>query len=344
MPKRRSGPPPGRSAPPVRGSRPTSPARRRRRKRYNYILYYMLLFLLAMAVGIVLSFTVFFKLETVKVTGRSIYTEYQITSQANLQLGENLFRFDLDEVAAQVLERFPFLDKVTVVRRLPSTIVIEVQPATPVGALYRDDLYLLFSESGKVLQVDSQVLPDGCYVVEGIPSEGLLPGDSLQENATEELRMLRYLLDSVEKVGFTDITQIDLSDVYNMKLVYQDRITVELGSEADMDYKLQFVRHVLENNLEPDAAGTMTISVASKRITFHPADDQGEGSLQAPPVDFGDAEQGEESSSSVPSEDASSSSSASSSVGEEGASGASNSDSGEGELIPPPDGDGADTA
>lgn len=72
------------------------------------------------------------------------------------------------------------------------------------------------------------------------------PGDYISKENNETMAMLISLIEAFEKTEFTDITKIDISDRLNMKIVYQDRLLIELGSEDNLEYKLNFVKKTKE--------------------------------------------------------------------------------------------------
>lgn len=86
-----------------------------------------------------------------------------------------------------------------------------------------------------------------------------------QSAITEEeyFKMLTYLVDAVEETEFGKITLVDFSDRLNMRMIYDDRILVELGSEADLPYKLRFVQKLIGDKLAGDYEGRLDASTAS---------------------------------------------------------------------------------
>ena len=76
------------------------------------------------------------------------------------------------------------------------------------------------------------------------------------------------MLTECENVGIREITSINISDIYNIKLVYQGRITLELGEtdENNLNSKLALGKAAIEkqnaeNNLH---RGTINLTVDGK--------------------------------------------------------------------------------
>ncbi len=103
-----------------------------------------------------------------------------------------------------------------------------------------------------------------------------------REQAAQEeahsFQILTNLAAAIQETSFGNITLVDFSDPLNMMVVYENRVIVELGSQVDLAYKLQFVQHVLENDLGTGFEGILDASIASsaKEIWSSPCDVQQE--------------------------------------------------------------------
>lgn len=98
-------------------------------------------------------------------------------------------------------------------------------------------------------------------------AEQFLNGKSEQETEAEAFQTLLDLVNAVEATGFRNITMVDLSDRLNTAVVYDDRILIELGSVADLSYKLQFANHILEQQLPSSFQGVIDASYPSTSKT-----------------------------------------------------------------------------
>ncbi len=241
-----------------KSARKVSSRRRRRRRRGNMILYYLLLFLVIVSVGVTLSLTVFFGIETVTVTGTDKYTQQNLVQATGIALGDNLFRIDKQQIIENLLS-FPYIEEVQVSRGYPPGLLVQVTEARPMAAVKTGGDYLVLSGKGRILEVGLQEPPDTALVVTGFAITGQ-PGEMAAEEHQENLLMIRYLLQAVTQTGFTGIQELDLSDRLNMVVNYENRIRLELGSEGELDYKLNFARTIIEQELEPGFKGIVDVS------------------------------------------------------------------------------------
>ena len=95
--------------------------------------------------------------------------------------------------------------------------------------------------------------------------------DEQKQAALEEeaFKMLSLLSDAIAQTEFDKITFVDFTDRLNMLLVYDNRVILELGTEAELPYKLRFAKNVLESELESSFTGTLDVSLAPTKKTVY---------------------------------------------------------------------------
>ncbi len=261
--------------------------RRKKRRHGRYILHYILIAAFVLSVGAALSLTVFFKIEKVEVAGNTKYPPEEIIAASGIAPGQNLFRVHDDQVSEKLTQQFAYIESVRVEYRLPPRVVLKITQATPLGALESGEgEYILISREGKVLEKNTGE-PEGRYpLVKGIQVGEAQVGSTLGPEAAERLRMLTYLVDALESTGFPDVTQVDLTDRLNIQIIYQDRLLIQLGSEGDLEYKLQFVTYALENSVEDGFEGVLDASIP-RELHILPKPIKGDSS-SLPPVPEGE--------------------------------------------------------
>lgn len=73
----------------------------RRRRRGNFGFLYKLLSVLVICAAVVMALTLFFRVDTIEVTGTERYTEKDVIEASGIQLGDNLFLLNKYEAARQ---------------------------------------------------------------------------------------------------------------------------------------------------------------------------------------------------------------------------------------------------
>ena len=100
--------------------------RKRKRRRSRFGILFKLLCGVALVAALTFGATVFFQVETIAVTGNSRYTQEEIVAASGVQVGDNLFRMSKRQVSEQILHQLPYVESVTILRGLPSTLTFQV--------------------------------------------------------------------------------------------------------------------------------------------------------------------------------------------------------------------------
>lgn len=276
-----------------------------RRRRAMRRLTALAMLLCVIAAGIYLTVTMLFKISAIQVrtadgivTEAGGYTSEQIVQALGVHLEENIFSFDPKAKSAALEKVFPMLEFIQVERDYPGTVVIRVTEAEPAWAMQTKNGWLTLSSSLKILASNS-AQPTGLPTLYGGEPVSAKPGDQLnfetdsaassaaesesgsasavEEPRDKRLESLKTLLDALDAAGMSaDVTRIEFADPEEMTFLYQDRISVLLGTLNELDYKLKLAQHVLKNEDGKGCAATDTgtldfthISMSSTRkFTF----------------------------------------------------------------------------
>lgn len=248
-----------------------------RRRRAIRRLTALALLLCVIGVGVYLTVTMLFKINTLEVAvdGEVVqevggYSSAEILQALGVHAEENIFSFDPAEKAAALEKQFPLLENIRVERDYPNTVVVRTNAATAVYVMQTSSGWLSLSAGLKILDKDS-AQPDLIILCGGEPvsttpgtqlefetgpsgaSSGSAASDSAASSEAgpptdkrlESLNTLLTALDSSE-LG-ADVTRIEFEDPEQMAFLYQGRISVLLGTLNELDYKLRLAKYVLLN-------------------------------------------------------------------------------------------------
>ena len=248
-----------------------------RRRRAIRRLTALALLLCVIGVGVYLTVTMLFKINTLEVAvdGEVVqevggYSSAEILQALGVYAEENIFSFDPAEKAAALEKQFPLLENIRVERDYPNTVVVRTNAATAVYAMQTSGGWLSLSAGLKILDKDS-AQPDLIILCGGEPvsttpgtqlefetgpsgpSSGSAASDSAASSEAgpptdkrlESLNTLLTALDSSE-LG-AGVTRIEFEDPEQMAFLYQGRISVLLGTLNELDYKLRLAKYVLLN-------------------------------------------------------------------------------------------------
>lgn len=261
---------------------------RRRRRRRNLLMAF--LGLLVVGIGVVLSLTVLFKVETFRIenmdestpANTGIYTEDAILGALGVPVGENMFQFSAAQKEKSMVVSLPYLERVEIRRRLPSTLVIRVEPAVETWCAQSDSGWLTLSDGLKIMAI-GETQPKGLPALLGLDIEAPVAGYYLklatpnatatpapaasgvsssqtsstastsssstgEENGHDPLEDVNRLLELLWTYELKDdCTSIQFGEANELYFIYQNRAKVRLGTFNNLDYKLKFAAYLLHN-------------------------------------------------------------------------------------------------
>ncbi len=244
-------------------------AQRRRKRKLKQLRFFLVLFMLACVVT--LSLTVFFKIDKIRVTGISRYSSEAIIEKSELVTGKNLFLYNTSGAGKKVTENFVYIQSAKVKKYLPGTLEIVVTEAKEVCTIEGNDGYYVISDEGKVLEKTEMIRTD-LYNVKGIDMTPYKIGSIIEGNSAESVKTLNEVTNAADAVGLKNITLIDLSDIYNIEITYQDRVVIKCGTQVEIEYKLKYAKKILEENLSEIERGTLNVSTVhtTENAVFSP--------------------------------------------------------------------------
>ena len=260
----------------MRKKRKVTRATLRRRRMLRRLTAFAML-LCVIGAGIYLTMTMLFRINSIQVQtpdGKQVteiagYSADSILQRMGVQLEENIFSFEPGEKAAVLEQNFPLLGSIKVIRDYPNTVVVQVTEAVPAYAVQNGNKWLVISDKWKILSEES-TQPEGLCTLYGGKLQDTTPGqgfwlvedadaasasgsetaesESAVSTETDRMEALRTLRSKLEEYGLSqDVTRLEVADTEQLAFLYQDRISVLLGTLNDLDYKLDRARYVLTN-------------------------------------------------------------------------------------------------
>ncbi len=229
-------------------------SKRNRRRQRNNSLYYLLVLLLVVGMGVALSTTVLFNISEIQIVGQSQYVPDDIKIASGVSKGDNLVRTDVKEIQKNVMSSLMYVDSVRVRKDYPDKIIIEVTPSIPTAMVESKGMYLLISESGKILE--KMASPDANVpLVKGYtPAIDIVTQFVYSENETQD-RILKTICEQIAEQELYSIEEFDMSDIYSISAYYDDRISIRLGNSEELDYKLRYAMQILNEQLPENKEG-----------------------------------------------------------------------------------------
>ena len=285
--------------------------RKRKRGRRRFGLLFKLLCGAALVAAATLGATVFFQVETIAVVGNSRYTAQEVIDASGVQIGDNLFQMNKNQISQQILQRLPYVGEVSPQRGLPSTLTIQVTEISAAAQVevYQDDSAQaepaaedgsgdsgegdssqtegeelptladqpwLISASGKLLEAAPE--GSGALSVTGLTVLAPQAGTMLAVPQEQQSRLatLKELLSALEAAGELDqVSSIDLTHSTWVGMRYRENFDARLPLGEDMAHSLAALSAAVEDTLQtrgPQAAGTMDLTQEMADAIFTPAE------------------------------------------------------------------------
>ena len=163
----------------------------RRRRRGSSGFLYKLLSMLAICAVIIVALTLFFRVETIVVTGTERYTAEEVIQASGVETGDNLFLLNKPTVNQRIRDALPYVERVKRInRKLPDTLLIEVEECGTPLAVVQDGSAWLVSPLGKIVeqlpagQAEGYAVIDGCQLL--TPTVGTKIALATEYNAKKE--------------------------------------------------------------------------------------------------------------------------------------------------------------
>lgn len=225
-------------------------------------LYLQLLTLLAVALAFCLGISVFFKVDTITVSGNDRYSEWTVAQASGIQEGENLLFFGRAGAMAKIKQALPYVKTIRIGITLPGTVNIMIEEVPVVYAIKsRDGSWWLITSDGRLMEQTNGITAGECTAIEGVvldspvagqqavaweaPAQTDADGQPVQ-SAAKNADLLNAALTIAQQLERNEIlgeaASIHVDSLQNLRIWYGSRFEVKLGELADMREKIAAVK------------------------------------------------------------------------------------------------------
>ncbi len=221
----------------------SAPRKKRRRRYGSYILYYLLAGVIVVIVFIILANTLLFNCSSFEVEGSVRYTDEEIVGKCGINIGDNLLHIDTKKAEEALVGSLAYIDMAQVSKVFPTKIKITITEAEKWFCVEQDGVTAAVSRGGKIVEHTS---PGNLPVIIGFEAQTMETGSMLASNVHEKDNIPSEILNAAEDAGIDKINSIDITDRFDISLSVDNRITLELGSVADVRAKFNAAKTVIE--------------------------------------------------------------------------------------------------
>ncbi len=212
-----------------------------------------------LVVGLVLSLTVLFRCENIVVEGATRYDQKDIISASTLGYGKNIFLTNRALACDKIEEKYPYIEEAQIHLSIPNTLRISVTEATPEYYIQDGTRYYIISKNSKLLEEvieRDQNIP----TIIGCKLKNPKVGETVDVENSRVITVLNEVAESMTANAVTGIKEINLSDMSNIELNYEDRITIVIGMPDDIDYKIRTAMTIIYTKLSEADKGRLNCS------------------------------------------------------------------------------------
>lgn len=219
-----------------------------RRRRGSFGFLYKLLSTLAISVTIIVALTLFFRVDSVVVTGQQRYTAEEVAAATGVESGDNLYLMDKNSIVSGMLEQLPYIESIRISRKLPDTLLVEVQECGRPMAIVQEGSAWLISPRGKIVEQTKPLAAENYGVIDGCELLAPSVGTKIAlatEYASQQSSLLA-LLEALEEAGeLENVDAIHMEDLSMLTMDYIGRFTVQMPYEADYGRKLRALHQII---------------------------------------------------------------------------------------------------
>lgn len=203
--------------------------RRRSRGAVNGV-YRVVVVILALA-AVTAGCIVFFRVRTIQVEGTARYTPEEVVEASGLAEGSYLALLDTMRMTRQIRAQLPYVERASVRRLLPDTVVITVEESAVSAAVRGQDQWWLVNGAGKLLEPVTAEQAAAHTVITGLELISPAPGLPAMVAEEEENRWncAVALLSALEGRGdLSRLNSLDCSAAGQFSARYDGRYTLLL--------------------------------------------------------------------------------------------------------------------
>lgn len=225
----------------------------------------------AVVLALVFGMSIFFKARQVTVSGAVKYTPWEIKQASGIQDGDALLSLSEAKITARIQEKLPYVGDVRIGIKLPDMVNIEIKELEVVYAA--EDIngaWWLMDAAGRIVDSTNAAAAKGYTRIEGVKLQEAVVGqqaiaaepESEEPDetvtgptiatlppvpASQKLSAAIQVFTSLEVNGVMgNVDRVNVSEVEELTLVYENRYQVSLGNISRLDYKVGAMKAAIE--------------------------------------------------------------------------------------------------
>lgn len=258
-PEKKQSPEPVRERPEVVYTQPEALDRRK--------LVLRLLTVAALVVALFVGFSIFFRVDTIVVSGNQKYNAWTVREVSGIDEGDSLLSFGKARACAKIAESLPYVKVVRISVKLPGTVNIYIEEVEVVYSI-KDNVgsWWLMTSEGRLVEKTSAAEAGKHTTIKGVVLENAKSGSkakALEQSVTqdpmegtdgivtvtneERLQTALEIVSRLEVNGILGQTpSVDVTDMGDIQVWYGQQYQVLLGDAGQMPEKIDTMKAVID--------------------------------------------------------------------------------------------------
>ncbi len=238
-------------------------------KRNRKILKIVCISLAAVAVVLALSMTVLFNISSISVKGTGTkYSADQIMMASGIDVGDNMVRTNFKKVEERIEKGLPYVLDAEITKTITGKVTIKITDTKAVTAVKTSQGYVLADVNGKTLEIVKTIPENSNLMILKIKGTvTATPGEPFAFSDENEKALYDELMILLNEAGIaSELTEMDLTQRSSLKLIYQNRLRLLLGSTEKLDEKIKSGAQVIEkeNANDKELIAEINLKIAKK--------------------------------------------------------------------------------
>lgn len=224
----------------------------------------------AVVIALTFSISIFFKVDTVSVSGTETYTPWMVMEASGIKKGDNLLTLAKAKVSGRITASLPYIGSVRIGIQLPDTVNIEVTELDVVYAVQdsQNQWWLMTAEGRLVEQITDTTVQNYTQVL-GVQLDAPAVGKQAAAVETENEEMARgsdrldaamTIMQNLERNGIIgEVDSLNVENIGSLELWYGTQYHVKLGDTSRLEYKISCMSAAV-NQMDDFRSGVLDIS------------------------------------------------------------------------------------
>lgn len=219
---------------------------RKIKRRKRFIKFCLFIIVIGISITIMLKSN-YFVVDKIEINNNKYVKKEEIIALCDVK-GKNIFLLRKDNISEKIKNN-PYIEKVNIKKKLPSTIIINVQEKKVKALIRYDNTFINLDDKGNMIQTVNE-FPDGSLpLIEGISVKQYVPGKSIANNNPVYDKVLKTVLSINDyKECKNMFYSINIGDPLRIILTTKNGTQICIGDCSNIEYKLSYAISILNNN------------------------------------------------------------------------------------------------